>query len=215
MDPEGLGLHWVGDLALCCTADVESDKGELVFELRKGGRRFQCRIDVATGRATLSISGPDMEQFRPTAATGVRGPGRHEIRFSNCDNELRLWVDGNVVQFDAPTGYDDLGNTSPDATDLDAGGRGVGRREGADQPPGIFRDIYYGAVRGEGMPRENCDTRYAPGDALAQPARRSPRVQHVDFSLGADQFFALGDNSARARTAGCGGTTTTGSPASC
>jgi signal peptidase I len=51
------GLHWVGDLALQCTVDVQSDAGELIFELRKGGdtrgvgRRFQCRIDVATGRA--------------------------------------------------------------------------------------------------------------------------------------------------------------------
>ena len=45
----------------------------------------------------------------PAAVTGVIGHGRHEIRFANCDNELRLWIDGSVVQFDAPTCYDDLG----------------------------------------------------------------------------------------------------------
>ena len=49
-DPDMLGTCWVGDLALSCTADVQSDAGELVLELRKGGRRFQCRIDVASGR---------------------------------------------------------------------------------------------------------------------------------------------------------------------
>ena len=53
----------------------KASKGELVFELRKGGRQFQCRLDVATGRATLSISGRDMEQFRPDGGHQRPRPG--------------------------------------------------------------------------------------------------------------------------------------------
>ena len=132
---DSLGLYWVGDLALRCTVDVEGDQGELLFELRKGGRRFQCRFDVATGQATLSISGRDMEQFQPTATTAVRGPGRHEIRFSNCDNELRLWVDGSVVPFDRADDLWRFGQHAARRERLRAGGRGHGRREGAAQPP--------------------------------------------------------------------------------
>ena len=121
------GYHWVGDLAVACTADLDSDTGVLCVELRRGGRRFDCRIDVATGRATLSIGGDErMRQWRPTAATTVHGRGHHEIMFSNCDNELRLWVDGAVVAFDPvagnspdhPTAYRDLENHHPDESDL-------------------------------------------------------------------------------------------------
>ncbi len=129
--PEGdaLGAHWVGDLAMECNAEVESPSGELVLELCKGTRRFQCRIDVATGRATLSISGQDMEKWRPAAVTSVRGKGRHRILFSNCDDQLLLWVDGNVVAFDAPTTYNDLGNVQPDNADLaPVGVASAGRR---------------------------------------------------------------------------------------
>ena len=104
------------------------------FELRKGGRRFQCDINVATGRATLSISGDDKRQWRPEAATAVRGSGSHEIRFSNCDNELRLWVDGRVAAFDHPTAYDDLKNHQPDESDLTPVGIGSAGA-GADLAP--------------------------------------------------------------------------------
>ena len=39
-----LGLFWVGDLALRCTVAAESERGQLLLELRKGGRRFRCRF---------------------------------------------------------------------------------------------------------------------------------------------------------------------------
>jgi signal peptidase I len=199
-EADGLGQHWVGDLALQCTADVASQQGQLLLELRKGGRRFQCRIDVATGQATLSISGRDMEQFRPAAATSVRGPGRHELLFSNCDNELRLWVDGNVVQFDGATTYPDLANTRPDQADLaPVGVASVGARVGISHLR-VLRDIYYGAVRGEGMPRENCDVCYATDHALPdEPLVPHESRRYVEFSLGPDQFFVLGDNSAKSK----------------
>lgn len=197
---DSLGMHWVGDLALSCTVDVESPRGELLFELRKGGRRFECRIDVSTGLAVLSISGSDMEQFQPTAQTNVRGPGSHAIRFSNCDNELRLWVDGSVVRFDAPTTYGDLGNTSPDAADLTpVGVASVGAQVRVSHL-NIQRDLYYSALRSEErMGTHNGDVQYLSDLALPDKGTTLKGAEYVDFALGPDRFFTLGDNSTRSK----------------
>ena len=165
----------------------------MIFELRKGGRRFQCRIDVATGRATLSISGQDMEQWRPTAPTNVRGTGRHDILFSNCDDELLLWVDGSVVAFDAPTTYDDLGNTQPDNDDLAPVGVASAGAQVQISHLRVLRDIYYSAVRGDGGPRESYDVRYQPGPCAAQSAASvPPRRSYVDFPLEAGPVLRAG-----------------------
>ncbi len=185
-DIRTLGLYWVGDLALRCTAEVESEKGELLFELRKGGRRFQCRMDVATGQAALSISGQGMQQFHPTATTSLRGPGRHEIRFSNCDEELRLWVDGSVVPFDASTAYGELGNFLPEASDrLPVGVASVGAKARLSHLA-VFRDIYYIAD----------DLSYSESNLREATVRNQFERKDAEYSLKADQFFVLGDNSA-------------------
>ena len=52
-----LGLHWVSDLALEGDVEVQGDQGELLLLLVKGGISYTCRVDVATGKATLSIDG--------------------------------------------------------------------------------------------------------------------------------------------------------------
>ena len=200
-EPDALGTHWVGDLAMECTAEVESATGELIFELCKGGRRFQCRVDVATGRATLSISGQGMEQWRPTAVTNVRGKGQHRIIFSNCDDELLLWVDGKVVSFDAPTSYKDLGNTQPDSSDLAPVGVASAGAQVRISHLRILRDLYYGALSGDGSPRESDkhDVLYQPGNAVPSRLTSLPAQRYVDFPLQADQFFVLGDNSAKSK----------------
>jgi len=203
LTPEGdsLGQYWVGDLALRCTADVESEKGELRFELRKGGRQFRCRLDVATGQATLSISGRDMQQFQPGAVTSVRGPGRHEIRFSNCDNEMRLWVDGSVVSFNASTAYDDLGNTLPEMEDLAPVAIGSVGAKARLSHLAIFRDIYYiGDMSAAEQPAFGGDDTRSSSSVMADEAQLKNRADHsADFPLKADQFFVLGDNSARSK----------------
>ena len=165
----------MGDLALRCTVDVESDEGELLFELRKGGRRFQCRIDVATGQATLSISGQDMAAVSAHgghAASAARAGTKS--CFSNCDNELRLWVDGSVVPFDAPTAYDDLGNTQPDATDLAPVGVASVGREGAGQPPPPSSATFTTSPSVSYAERQRLaadDSRYLSGHALPDEGR--------------------------------------------
>jgi signal peptidase I len=210
---EGLGQHWVGDLAVECTLESETAAGEFTIELCKGGRQFQCRFDLSNGRATLSILGqPDVANWHPTASTVVRGKGRHKILFSNCDNELRLWVDGSAVRFDADTTYPDLRNHQPDAADLAPVGvasKGAAVRIDRLQ---VLRDIYYIAdcyvdYRSDQDPDKHFDPHhdvsYRPGDAVPGRATMLPEggIDYIDFSLKADQFFVLGDNSAKSKDA--------------
>ncbi len=206
--PDRAGVHWVGDLAVECTLEVTSESGEALFELVEGGRRFQCRIDVATGMASLRILDPEVSDFRPTARTEVRGRSVHEIRFSNCDDQLLLWVDGSPVAFDAPSGYPRLGNVQPRQADLapvrigSAGGAGlrVSRLK-------IFRDIYYIAERtgqtsdgGHGMTDFKAPLHDTLTDPSIWPRAFDPRnIEEASFLLEADQFLALGDNSARSK----------------
>jgi signal peptidase I len=141
-----------------------------------------------------------MTHWRPTAKTNVRGKGRHDIIFSNCDNELLLWIDGAVVSFDVPTTYQDLENARPDDADLAPVGVASTNARVQLSHLRVLRDIYYGAVRGEGMPTENGDVQYAPDHAMPDESKLShPGQKYVDFPLGADQFFVLGDNSARSK----------------
>ncbi len=199
-DPDVLGLHWVGDLAVGCTLDAESDHGQAVLELRKGGREFQCRLDLATGRATLAISGDDTAQFRPAALTNVRGPGRHRLLFSNCDDELRLWVDGSVVAFDAATTYPDLHNVEPLESDLTpAGVASTGARMKISHLR-ILRNIYYIAVGehyGGQLITDYVNPDFSQG--IMALIASHPQQRTVEFPLKADQFFMLGDNSARSK----------------
>jgi len=213
-DQKGLGVHWVGDLAVSCTFEVRSKQGEVVLELVEGGRRMQCRIDVATGRAELSIVG---DEFRRETTTAVSRPGTYELMFANIDDQLLLWVNGTVVAFDKPTTYDPLGNTTPRPDDLAP--VGIASR-GADveiRNVKVLRDIYYIAVGPSKYTGRVCDYRNGAGlfvstanEEHASPSRIQYFLSHPDlwpeafsdgnmreavFPLHDDQFLMLGDNS--------------------
>ena len=167
---------------------------------------MQCRLDVATGKASLSIEG--LDSFAPTATTGVRGPGDYHIRFANVDGQLVLWVDGSVVDFDAPTTYDDSDDARPRPADLSPVGiasLGAALRISHLK---LFRDVYYIAARhgGPGGLLTDFDVLALPfhptpdGVArfLSDPTRWEAFAARrwEDYALDADQFLALGDNSA-------------------
>ena len=206
-DADAFGVHWVGDLALKCTLRPTTDSGEAVFELVEGGRRFRCRIDVATGKATLGISG--LDAYHPTATTGVRGGGKHKIIFANIDDQLRLWVGRREVEFDAPTTYDPLDNTRPTKADLAPVGiaaNGAGLHVSKLK---IFRDIYYIAQREQhsliaDFERGNLTTAEDAHEVLSEPKHwrlffGDVNMREVTFELHSDQFLALGDNSAKSQ----------------
>src|SRR5262245_11974471 len=158
-----LGEHWVDDLAVECLADVTGSQGELALMLVRSGVQHICRINLADGKATMSMTDPS---GRPvpfedddgqtadsrTAQTAVKGPGSYRLRLSNCDHEMLLWVNGAVVSFDGPTTYDSDDLITPyfSATDPgDAAPAGIASRGAAVKLSDlrILRDKYYIATR--------------------------------------------------------------------
>lgn len=105
------GMHWVGDLIVETDLETAAGTKEVMLEIVEAGVKYQCRIDLADGKATLAIADFEDRPFTdgnlsPTAMTGVLAGQRHSIRISNCDDALLLWVDGEVIEFDSPTTYD-------------------------------------------------------------------------------------------------------------
>lgn len=226
-----VGKNWVGDLAVECNVKVRSEAGELVLELVEGGWHFACRFDVATGTATLSINdGANSFDSAPTvtASTKVKGAGRYRILFSNVDDELRVWVNNRLVDFEAPATY-----TRPDALTF----RPV--YNGADDPGDlapigvagrhldakverlrVHRDKYYVAVKKEVGHNQDPTRGDFQGEITREDAEAlqrspeqwatSPWFEHMasaefvleDFEDDAkDQFFAMGDNSPQSHDA--------------
>lgn len=185
---ESDGNHWVGDLAVECRLHIDSTEGDALLALVEGGRVFECRIDVATGSARLSISGD--ASFDQTVSTGIRGPGSYRLRFANVDDQLLLWVDGKSLAFDGRFGP--LDTNIP--TDEDLRPVRLGSRDAALRFTDIrvLRDVYYIAQR---RPGEDRDIPPSLTDPESWERFDFDRSLAVDFRLEADQFLVLGDNS--------------------
>lgn len=208
---ENLGLHWVGDLAVECQVESSSPSGTIGWELVKGGRRFTCRVDLATGRAALGIDG--LAQFQPSAGTALVGIGTHRVRFSNVDRQLMFWVDGRPVEFDRPTDYADLGNDRPQPADLSPVGIQSQRAAVEIRHLKLWRDVYYLSGRTAWLGRSPAMVDYqspflppdpGPEDVaafLSEPRRWDAfaNMATSEFSMGPGQFFVLGDNSSHSK----------------
>lgn len=210
-DPQTLGLHWVGDLSLEAHFDVKSKSGQLVLDLVEGGRHYGCTIDLQTGKAQLSAAGN--KNYKPIAQTAVRGPGSYTLQLANVDEQLLLWVDGSLVEFDSATAYPSE-TKYPTREDLAPAGIGVAGAEVSVNAIKVSRDIYYIADASRLVRRYGGITDYTsdsplPGSSPEQLAQffSSPDEwdslrpgginahRELDFPLAADQFFVLGDNS--------------------
>ena len=89
------GRPWVGDLAIGLPIDARR-QGEIVLELVEGGRAFQCKLDLHSGRVTLS--GRRLVNFRRAAHTPrSKAPELIACSFANVDDQLLLWVDGKLI----------------------------------------------------------------------------------------------------------------------
>jgi signal peptidase I len=212
------GLHWVGDLMTEADIAVESATGELLFDLIEGGRHFTCRVDLATGEAKLSAeNAPD---FAPKAKTTLVGTGKHRVGFSNFDDQLLLWVDGNVVEFEGGTAYDanrvfgnrqsirpqtstkDLGDFAP----ARIGARGT---KLAVSRLRVWRDLYYIADDWQRMQGGEPVTDFPhPYDQTLLNLPTDPSLwdrfnerKQANFSTNQDQLFVMGDNSAESSDA--------------
>lgn len=217
--PTAFGEHWVDDLAVECLAEVTGQQGEISLMLVRGGVKHVCKINLADGRATMSMLGPNGKPiaFRsddgeaveaPTANTTVKGAGRYRLRLSNVDHEMLLWVNGSVVPFEGATTYDSVDLIVPQYTEAEPGDlapAGIGARD-ADVKVSklrILRDKYYIATFYGGP-----DYDRAPDAAGIQQIFRDPSQwnapqglfaennrRSIHFRLEDDHFLPLGDNS--------------------
>ena len=216
------GWHWVGDLAIEANITIESETGLLRFDLVEAGRHHICSIDVSTGEATLSIDDgkvpfDDVAEGTLSGKTKINGAGSYQIRFANVDNELVLWVNERVCDFGQRATYSvDASGEIPKTVPGD-GGDLAPLRIGADNLKvkvnrmRVLRDVYYIATNQSIHDPAVTDykgfnerTSQALIRALEDPNRGADvfsRRREVTFSMGADQFFPLGDNSPMSKDA--------------
>ncbi len=220
IEPVKQGLHWVGDLIVEADVEVESDDGQLLFDLTEGGQHFRATIDLKSGEAKLSAEG--VADYEPAAKTSVNGPGEYRVAFANVDDQLLMWVDGELVAFEGGTAYDAsdvFGSRSrirPRTSEEDAGDLAPARigARGAKLAVTrlrLWRDIYYIAdSANNNMSRtSNVISDFGGGAEHFLPRLASdPSLwEHylerrpVKFPLGKDQFFVMGDNSAESSDA--------------
>ncbi len=181
--PKNDGDHWVGDLACSFDVLIQSPSGTLSVLLVEQGIRFVAEIDVATGKITLSATDGSLNPPAPAALfSGASelhaqahplSKGRHQVEFSNFDDQLLLWIDGRVVAFDKPATFD-LTEYHPESArrpywtendPLDAAPVGLaGSSLAMDVTRArVWRDIYYIAISGNNY----CDYNLAnPGELI-------------------------------------------------
>jgi signal peptidase I len=211
-------------LAIECDVDVKGDSGQLSLDLVEGGVHYTCRIDVTTGEAVLSImsnaGGPQSfvaddgtESQNPKATTKSHGAGSYSLRFSNCDDEILLWVNNRVVEFDGPTTYKPDENVkpkwSPDARgDLEPAGVSAKGVELAVTRLRLYRDAYYVAVT-RASPHSEYDYLGQPpiAEVMTRPdlwtttSLFDSRRDDAEFTMEENQFFPMGDNSPQSQDA--------------
>lgn len=235
------GLHWVGDLIFEADVETSAESRELMLELVEAGVKYRCRIELESGRAEFSIDDIEPRQFDepaqsqgsgwPTAATSVRAGGRYAIRISNCDDQLLLWVDGDVIHFDRPTTFDSRRFRSNAENypqflathPLDAAPAGLAVRGGKATVHSLRldRDKYYISTNNSNFGIHDYDMnelwRLANGQSVSladiqqvfgMRERWSEFVgwqtrRIVSFELDDDQFFPMGDNSPESLDARC------------
>jgi signal peptidase I len=235
------GLHWVGDLIVETEINTSQDCRQLIVELVEAGIQYQCRFDLQAGTATLAILDGDQplpftttdgsSELSPVASTAPLAGGGCSIRMSNCDDQILVWVNDQLLAFDGPTTFDAGSFRSdedvapeyePEVHPLDASPIGVAVSGGQATINRIkvLRDKYYIAddssqfgirdydpERLFSLQEENISLRdiqiiMARPELWAEyPIWKARRK--VTFRLDEDQFFPMGDNSPESLDARC------------
>jgi signal peptidase I len=213
------GANFVGDIGLEAVVDVQGNSGQLLLDVVEGGAHFQCAIELASGKATLSCSDPGVrfqspsgEPIKePTGDTSLRGPGRYLVKFVNADDQVRLWINDQLVEFTTDV-YTREGRVFPSWSETDAGDAeplGVGSSGAALKVDRlrVWRDIYYISVT---QREQRFDEGTVPPPELLAISRDpknwgSNRVRSAlagryrpdepMFRLGEGQYMPMGDNS--------------------
>ena len=108
-----------------------------------------CRKKARSSRPTVTST-----TRHRRGPTKIRGRGKHTIRYSNVDAELRLWVDDQRIAFDGPTTY------APRRREIDRwrpwktpvtwcrSASATRRPHGRAERLRVLRDVYYVATDG-------------------------------------------------------------------
>jgi signal peptidase I len=143
---------WVGDLTINLTLQVDSadPDGTVTLELVEGLGKYRLQFDLSSGTVNLlrqSLTSRATDDFQPwaTADCGVLANDSYDITFANVDDQICLWVDGELVEFDNPTTYDEPTPDAPLATtaDLAPCGIAVQNADVVVSDLHLQRDIYY------------------------------------------------------------------------
>ena len=214
--------HWVGDLALDCEIQVNSDSGTVLFDLVEGGVHFQCAIDLANGNAEISTRGDNGNVVfntsvggNPTATTAMKGRGKYKVRYAQLDDMVYLWINNRPVEFDGSDyQFKDNKRPFPHYTDEDPGDAeplGIGA-EGAELRINrlkVLRDIYYVAPVAMGRRGPNIQNETGIRSVPLTFIYDNPSKWATDgkelfsrereskpvFELGPGHYFPMGDNS--------------------
>lgn len=194
--------HWVGDLTIAASVQVESRAGKLRLELVKAGITERCEIDLSLGIASLFHGESRLGDPTPVAIT----PGRtHEIRFANVDDRLSLQVDGRAVFGDGVSYFDHVINPTivPTEADLDPVRIAIQGTSATVSRLRLSRDIYYTLDPARADFRMNdldgpyLDDPVALFDWLSDPRHFSDfaKVKPKDYPIRPGYYMMLGDNS--------------------
>ncbi|HBJ37119.1 MAG TPA: signal peptidase I [Planctomycetaceae bacterium] len=234
------GMHWVGDLIFEADIETAAETQGLLMEIVEAGVRYQVEFDLQTGVATLAIldgeerrmftgSGKSVESV--SSKTKIVAGKRARIRLSNADDQLLLWINDSVIEFDGPTTFDhrefrspseDRPHFKPGEHPLDAAPLAIAVRGGTAtvRRLKVDRDKYYIATKAsnDGLNDYDSakmrDTRFpGPSGAVAQQLLSNPQAwdgftgwdarRTVEFDLDAEQYFPMGDNSPESADARC------------
>jgi signal peptidase I len=219
----GIGGNFVGDLGVEALVDIDGSEGKLFLDVVEGGAHFQCEIELASGLATLSCSDPSVqfqndsgqEVVNPTVKTKINGGGRYHLRYINADDEVRLWVNDQLFEFDAGK-YTRTSPVYPTWSPVDAGDAeplGIGAQAASMKIHRlqVFRDIYYVSISQSIRPSDDPGQETLVSHAVLKQISMSPRDWGTPrvhdildqrlrsnkpmFQLKAEQFMPMGDNS--------------------
>lgn len=238
-DTAAEGMHWVGDLIFETDIETSEDAKSLTLEIVESGVRYHAQFDLASGTVKLSILDGKPQMFSSegeryesvTASTSVQAGVRKSIRFTNADDQLMLWVNDKLIEFDRPATFDHRDFRSADEDyprftqehPLDAAPLGVAVRGGSAtvHRMKVDRDKYYIATTQSFDGLLDYDTskllKLTGGRSVStgglQAAMLEPKNwddfagfqsrRTVAFELGEDQFFPMGDNSPESKDARC------------
>lgn len=211
-DPEAdsVGEHWVGDLTLNCDMEVLASQGRVTLELVEGRRKYHCDFDLATGHTTLSYQDESFRQGEGAAPedisvgeaeTAVGKPGKYQLQFANVNDRLLLSINGRWVNFQQHNqpvdgGYDfpqSVSERVPTHQDLSPVGIAAKQAKVRISKLLLQRDTYY-------TNRHDRDP-HSPRLLLQDPTRYANEyakfIEKDRFTLSADEFLVLGDNSPR------------------